>query len=64
MPRSSSSLARPLGGAVERWRGGKELARLSRQGVTGVLGPVRRELGVCCSGTHGLLTTLERGRER
>lgn len=45
MPFSSTSLARPQGAAMGG-RGGKESPRLSRQGVTGVLGPVRIELGV------------------
>lgn len=45
MPLSRTSLARPLGCARER-RGGKESPRLSLQGVKGVLGPVRIELGV------------------
>lgn len=45
MPLSRTSLARPPGGAAGR-RGGKESPRLSRQGVTGVLGPVLMELGV------------------
>lgn len=45
MPLSRTSLARPPGGTVGR-RGGKESPRLSLQGVTGVLGPVRMELGV------------------
>lgn len=48
IPLSSTSLARPLGGAGER-RGGKESPRLSLQGVTGVLGPVLMELGVLAS---------------
>lgn len=46
MPRSRTSLASRRGGWA-RARGGKESRpRLSRQGVTGVLGPARRELGV------------------
>lgn len=45
MPFSSTSLAKPQGGARGR-RGGKESPRLSLQGVTGVLGPVLMELGV------------------
>lgn len=49
IPRSSTSLASRRGG-LARARGGKESRpRLSRQGVTGVLGPARRELGVLAS---------------
>lgn len=45
MPLSRMSLARPLEG-IGACRGGKESPKLSRQGVTGVLGPVLMELGV------------------
>ena len=45
MPRSRTSLAKLPAGKPGR-RGGKESPKLSRQGVTGVLGPVRIELGV------------------
>lgn len=45
MPLSRMSLARPLEGAGD-CRGGKQSPKLSRHGVTGVLGPVLMELGV------------------